>query len=247
MLSWPPFYHGHFKRYITVFGTLFNDISIVRKGQNGKEKTVKVPLSFVQRDKVLERFRQNPTLKEAWNNSFPRMTFELGGSPVYNGQRKENSVNYQMKNLGNGKASMQFTPAPYDINMVLSVFSNYFEDGLQVVEQILPFFQPEYTIRAKEIPELDIDRDIHIVLNSVTMNDNVEGSFEEGRLIEWSLDFTVKGFFFGPLQTDKNLITRVDANTIFKWPKDGPEDFDVKVHLEGNPVTREITSQIIEK
>ena len=81
MLSWPPFYHGHFKRYITVFGTLFNDISIVRKGQNGKEKTVKVPLSFVQRDKVLERFRQNPTLKEAWNNSFPRMTFELGGSP----------------------------------------------------------------------------------------------------------------------------------------------------------------------
>ena len=232
MLSWPPFYHGHFKRYITVFGTLFNDISIVRKGQNGKEKMVKVPLSFVQRDKVLERFRQNPTLKEAWNNSFPRMTFELGGSPVYNGQRKENSVNYQMKNLGNGKASMQFTPAPYDINMVLSVFSNYFEDGLQVVEQILPFFQPEYTVCAKEIPELDIDRDIHIVLNSVTMNDNVEGSFEEGRLIEWSLE---------------NLITRVDANTIFKWPKDGPEDFDVKVQLEGNPVTREITSQIIEK
>lgn len=242
MLGHRPFYHGHFKRYVTIFGTVFNDISIVRASKGGQEKTIKVPLSFVQKDKVLERFRQNPNLRESWNSAFPRMSFEMG-IPTYAGYRKENSMNYTAKRLGNGKASSQFTPAPYDINFTLTVFANYFEDGLQVVEQILPFFQPEYTVAAKELPDLGIERDIHIVLNSVTLNDNVEGDFAEGRIIEWSLDFTLKGFFYGPV-SDNEIITRVDANVLFNM--DLNSDPSLTVTAKGDPKTLEITTEIKE-
>ena len=136
---------------------------------------------------------------------------------------------------------MQYAPAPYDINMVLTVFAGYFEDGLQVVEQILPFFQPEYTVAAKEVPELDLQRDIHIVLNSVTLNDSIEGSFEDVRVIEWTLDFTVKGFFYGPV-TDRAIITNIDANTFFEPDFDTPQVIQnyVGVPPDG-PITETVT------
>lgn len=238
MLGHAPFYHQHYKRYVSIFGTLFNDISIVRKNAdtNGTDKIIKVPLSFVNKDKALERLIQNPNLRKTWDNIFPRMTFEAG-SPSYAGYRKENTLNYITKTPTGSLAKMQYTPAPYDINMILSVFASYFEDGLQIVEQILPFFQPEYTVAAKEVPELGLERDIHIVLNSIALNDNVEGAFEDGRLIEWTLDFTLKGFFYGPV-TDKAIITRIDANTFFEPDFDTPQ---VNQHYEGVPPSGPIT------
>ena len=242
MLGHKPFYWGHHRRYIAIFGTLFNDISIVRKSSDPStaDRTIKVPLSFVQKDKVLERFHQNPALRESWNNIFPRMAFEMG-SPVYAGYRKENTVHRSMIGRDGTKASMQYSPAPYDINFILTVFATKIEDGLQIVEQILPFFQPEYTVNAKEIPEFGLERDIHVVLNSIAMNDNVEGGFEEGRLIEWTLDFTLKGFFYGPASIS-GVITKVDAKTFFNPEMSG--DPVSHLHLEGDPATRSITTTI---
>lgn len=240
MLGHKPFYWGHHKRYISIFGTLFNDISIVRKNNKGTDKTIKVPLSFVQKDKVLERFHQNPALRETFAGIFPRMAFEVG-SPIYAGYRKENTVHHPVRSLSGNTASLQYTPAPYDLNFILTVFAVKMEDGLQIVEQVIPFFQPEYTVSAKEIPEFGIDRDIHIVLNSVTMNDNVEGAFEDTRLIEWTLDFTLKGFFYGPA-AERGVITRVDANHFFSVDFEGiPDEPDVNIHIEGVPPSGPIT------
>jgi hypothetical protein len=243
MLGNAPFYHQHYKRYVSIFGTLFNDLSIVRKNiaVDGVDKTIKVPLSFMSKDKALERLIQNPDLRATWNNIFPRMSFEAG-SPSYAGYRKENTVNFVTKTSNGGLAKMQYSPAPYDINMILTIHVAYFEDGLQIVEQILPFFQPEYTVAAKEIPELNLERDIHIVLNSVTMNDSVMGDFEEGRIIEWDLDFTVKGFFYGPI-TDRARITRVDANTFFDPDFGEPNIIQTFV---GTPPTGPITETLTE-
>lgn len=242
MLGHKPFYWGHYKRYIGIFGTLFNDISIIRKSNKPgiSDKPIKVPLSFVQKDKVLERFQQNPALRESWNGIFPRMTFEAG-SPIYAGYRKENTVHQALKKRDGTKASMQYTPAPYDINFILTVFATKMEDGLQIVEQILPFFQPEYTVNAKEIPELGLERDIHIILNSVSFVDNVEGPFEDSRLIEWTLDFTLKGFFYGPTK-EQGIITKVDVNHFFRV--DFSEEPDMNLHLEGTPPDGPITKKI---
>lgn len=243
MLGHPPFYHQHYKRYVSIFGTLFNDISIVRKNASagGVDKIIKVPLSFVSKDKALERLIQNPSLRTSWQSVLPRMSFEAG-SPSYAGYRKENTVNHITRSPSGNVAKMQYAPAPYDINMVLSVFAGYFEDGLQIVEQILPFFQPEYTVAAKEIPELNLERDIHIVLNSVTLNDPIEGSFEDVRIIEWTLDFTLKGFFYGPI-TDRAIITKIDAKTFFEPDFDKPQ---VIQNYEGVPPDGPITETITE-
>ena len=243
MLGHQPFYHQHYKRYVSIFGTLFNDISIVRKNASagGADKIIKVPLSFVSKDKALERLIQNPDLRASWHSAFPRMTFEAG-SPSYAGYRKENTVNHITRSPSGNVAKMQYAPAPYDINMVLTVFAGYFEDGLQIVEQILPFFQPEYTVAAKEIPELNLERDIHIVLNSVTLDDRVEGSFEDVRIIEWTLDFTLKGFFYGPI-TDKTIITKIDASTFFEPDFDTPH---VIQRFEGVPPNGPITETVVE-
>lgn len=241
MLGHQPFYHQHFRRYITIFGTLFNDISIVRanKKAGGKDKTIRVPLSFVNKDKALERLQKDPTLRETWNNIFPRMTFEAG-SPTYAGYRKENTLNAVKRNVLAGKADMEYAPAPYDIEFTLSVFATKFEDGLQVVEQILPFFQPEYTINAKEIPELGLERDIHIILNGVTLQDNVEGGFDEERLIEWTLTFTLKGFFYGPIKKGAGLIKHV-KQSLFLLP-----DLDKQPEMVYTAVGTEPDEPIIE-
>lgn len=239
MLGNPPFYHQHYKRYVSIFGTLFNDISIVRKNNEvgGTDKIIRVPLSFMHKDKGLERYIQNPNLRASWHSAFPRMSFEAG-SPMYAGYRKENTVNYIGKKAVSGDlAKMQYSPAPYDINFILTVYAGYFEDGLQIVEQIIPFFQPEYTVAAKEIPALNLERDVHIVLNSVTLNDPIEGEFEDGRIIEWTLDFMLKGFFYGPVM-DKAIITNIDANTFFMPDFDNPK---VNQNFVGIPPDGNIT------
>lgn len=240
MLGHAPFYHSHIKRYVAIFGTLFNDISIIREGKNGDKKTIKVPLSFVHKDKVLERLQQNPNLKETWNNSFPRMAFEMD-SPTYDGTRKEGSSLQTMRKADGTKARFQFSPAPYTIPFRLVIFSVKLEDGLQVLEQILPFFQPEYTVSAREIPDMGIDRDIHVVLNSVSFTDNVEGDFTESRLIEWTLDFSLKGYFYGPV-ADKSIIKTIDINHWFNPQMEGVPA--INYHAEGIPpdtITERIT------
>ncbi len=234
MLGHDPFYFQHFKNYVILFGTLFNDISIVRKDKDGNTKLIKVPISFVNREKAYNKLLQDPDLELTWNSSFPRMSFEMTDFQ-YASTRKENTMNYTKMLLDGTMGRMQYSPVPYDIGFNLSIFTNYFEDGLQIVEQILPFFQPEYTVSVNEVPDLDIKRDVQVVLNSVTMSDDVEGDFDGQRLIEWTLSFMVKGFVYGPI-IERKKILNVDASI---YNEHGFELFNY--NGQANPTTNEIT------
>lgn len=216
MLSHSPFYHAHLKKFTATFGTLFNDIVIERKTTTGTtQKTIKVPLAFVNKDKALERLRSNPDLNNTWGATLPRMAFEMG-TITYAPIRKTNSVNLTRKDPVTGlKSQTQFSAAPYDIQFKLSIWSLYFEDAIQIVEQILPFFQPEYVVKVNEVPALEIERDIHVVLNSITYSDNVIGEYDAERIIEWELEFTLQGYFYGPV-TDRAIIKESTATSYFE-------------------------------
>ncbi len=213
MLGHPPYYHKHIRRYVSLFGTLFNDISIIREDSAGNTKTIKVPLAYANKDKALARLTQDPELANTWGTSLPRMAFSMG-TPQYDPSRKTNSILQAKKSVDGDWVTTQYAPAPYNISFDLSIWVQYFEDGAQIIEQILPFFQPEFTVNAKEVPALDIERDIHIVLDSVSLEDDAIGEFQQTRLIEWTLSFTLKGYFFGPVH-DHGVIKRAMANTYF--------------------------------
>lgn len=239
MLSHLPFYHEHFRKYVTAFGTCFNDLYIVRKSRsetNPIEKKIKVPLYYSTKTKQLDRLLEKDESR-GWENEFPRMSFEITGIQ-YASDRKENSMHYIAK-TGDGKSRVfSYSPAPYDFSFQLVVYSVYQEDCFQIVEQILPFFQPEYNVKVKEVPSLGLTRDITIILNSVnTEFDQASEYAEVTNLFTATMDFTLKGYFFGPAE-DKPVITNLEAN-IWHMPEGEKPLSAYKV--EGDVATREIT------
>lgn len=208
------FYNETFKRAVSIFGTLFNNITIKDIKSDG---TVlgqqKVPISYGPKQKFLARIEQD--LKKRDGNisaiSLPRMSFEIEGIE-YDSSRQQNKMIRTWKTTTESddltKRKYQYAPAPYNINFTLSVMAKNANDALQIVEQILPYFQPEYTVTMKMIDEMSESRDVPIILNSVTMSDNYESTFDERRIIEYTLGFTMKLYFFGPVNTG-GIITQV--------------------------------------
>ena len=204
------FYNETTRRYVAVFGTMFNDIEISRKTGNTTTQQMKVPINYAPMQKILARINQDPQLN-APAITLPRMSFEMTGM-TYAPDRKLTSVTKLVKS-GGTDASMtsMFAPAPYDIEFQLNVMTKYNEDGTKIIEQILPFFKPDCTVSVKLIDELGTYFDIPIVLNSVSQEDTYEGDFETRRALIWTLNFTMKGYFFGPVSTKKQ-ITFVDVD-----------------------------------
>jgi len=208
------FYNETTKRAVSIFGTLFNNITIKKIKADG---TVlfqqKVPISYGPKEKFLQRLKEEPNLNDGSRTaiSLPRMAFQLSGFE-YDSTRQQNKLIRQSKTTldtdDTTKRSYQYQPSPYNLNFTLSVLTNQTNDALQIVEQIIPYFQPEYTVTMKMIDDMADVRDVPIILNSVSMDENYEGSFEEGRTIEYTLDFTMKIYFFGPVNTGK-IITNV--------------------------------------
>jgi len=208
------FYNETTKRAVSIFGTLFNNITIKKIKSDG---TVlfqqKVPISYGPKEKFLERLKEEPNLSDGSRTaiSLPRMAFQLSGFE-YDASRQQNKLIRQSKTTldtdDTTKRSFQYQPSPYNLNFTLSILTNQTNDALQIVEQILPYFQPEYTVTMKMIDDMADVRDVPIILNSVSMDENYEGTFEENRTIEYTLDFTMKIYFFGPVNTGK-IITNV--------------------------------------
>lgn len=220
MLSHDPFYWEHLKKYVVLMGTLINDISIIRQGKNGDTKTIKIPVSFSQKDKSLNRLMSDPELRRSWKATIPRLGFEMG-TPTYAPERKDNTNNLYTLNIEGKKRSMQFPPVPYDIPFTVYLWVPYYEDGLQVVEQILPFFQPGYAVCVKENPQLGFHRDVMVDLLSVEQSDSFDGEFDQARIIEWQFQFNMQGWLYGPVQKKNvikeslvNIMFNVDENTI---------------------------------
>jgi len=201
------FYHDTLRKYVILFGTLFNDIWINRPDNAGNVKqSLKVPLSYGPREKFLARIDGIDSNRDPQENPFsivlPRMGFEITGFN-YAPERKLPSRNNFVTTVtdDNTKKKHVYNPVPYDINFSLSIFVKNTTDGTRIIEQILPFFTPEWTstIQLVDDAPIDIKLDIPLVLTSVSQDDVYEGSFEERRALIWQLDFTMKGVFFGPV------------------------------------------------
>lgn len=211
------FYHGTLRRYIIMFGNLFNEIQVDRYNTAGaKVQTINVPIEYGPKQKFYQRITADPTLNRPLSTTLPRMGFEFT-TMAYSPGRKLNSAHKFVKGQNTGGTDFNFVyaPVPYDMNFSLYAFVRNAEDGTQIVEQIVPFFTPDWTITMKVLPELGVNLDIPIELTSVASTDEYEGDFNTRRVLTWQFDFTVKGYLFGPLQKYKYIDTaNVTSSTI---------------------------------
>ena len=220
------FYNESLRKTIIAFGSLFNDIQITRKDSAGTEvQTMKVPLAYGPKQKFITRLTADPGATQQVALTLPRIGFEIQ-SFDYDPNRKLNRTIRQKKvsNTNDKKLkqmSTQYTPVPYNMQFELFVMAKNSDDGIQIIEQILPFFQPEYTVSIKEVPDMDIVRDVPFVLNSVGYEDTYEGDFQTRRAIIYTLSFTAKSYVYGPVTTAKP-ITKVQADTYSDLPATAP-------------------------
>lgn len=203
------FYHGTIRKYVALFGTLFNDIYINRTMADGTISTMKVPLSYGPKDKALARLDSNPNLSNPIAITLPRMGFEIT-SMSYDAARKLQTIQKNVKQ-GTGFAKRQYVPVPYNITFTLFCMVKNAEDGTKIIEQILPYFTPDWTPTVNLIPEMDLTYDIPIILLSVLPQDTYDGDFKERRAITWTMDFIMKAYIFGPVK-ESGVITLADAN-----------------------------------
>lgn len=213
--------HDTLRKYIIVFGTLFNDIYINRTNSSGEiTQTLKVPLTYGPKDKVLARLEQNPTMSNQIGIVLPRISFEMT-SMEYDPTRKLNTLNKLTKQSSNAgtddEVAYQYQPVPYDMQFEMNILVKNSEDGTRIVEQIVPYFTPDFTVSVNLMPEVDGPRDVPVILNSITHEDSYEGSFTERRAVIWTLTFTLKGWLYGP--TKKSKLIKY-AETTFRLPED---------------------------
>lgn len=202
------FYNQTTRKYIALFGTLFDKISIARYNYDSNTKVQKmlVPISYGPYQKFLARLNQDPNLDRMPAITLPRMAFEITGFQ-YDGSRKVNSTKKLKSTLG--ESDFQYVGAPYNIEFSLYIMTKYAEDATQIFEQIVPFFKPEWTTTVSLIEGLE-PFDVPLVLNNVVAEDLYEGDFETRRSILWILNFTMKAWYLGPVR-QKSIIKFVDT------------------------------------
>lgn len=204
------YFHDTLRKYVILFGTLFNDVWINREDSSGNVKDVlKIPLTYGPRDKQLARIQGLTDGYDPQGQQFamvvPRMGFEITGFN-YAPERKLSTINkYTIEDIDNNKDKRyyQYMPVPYDITFNLSVFVKNSVDGTRIVEQIVPYFTPEWTSTVQLIETPDITLDVPLTLNAVGLDESYEGGYEERRIQIWNLDFTMKCQMFGPIYQQK--------------------------------------------
>ena len=203
------FYHETIKRAVSVFGTLFNNISVKRADGTA----LKVPLAYGPRQKWITRLQQVDTTTTRTAISLPRMGFELT-SIEYDSTRKLTKRTQLKKSLASNPNNMQYqySPAPYNLGFSLSVLVKNTDDGLQIIEQIMPYFTPDYTVTINTIPDMNEKRDIPISLSSITQTDEYEGDFTTRQVLRYDLEFIMKNYIYGPVR-DSDIIRTVKART----------------------------------
>ena len=209
------FYHQSLRKYIILFGTMFNDLHIQRKNSDGNVvQTIKCPLTYAPREKVTARLEQNPNLTEQQSILLPRLSFEMTNLQ-YDPARKLNTINRLRKDPGDastgGKIKFQHQPVPYNIFFDFNIYTRYAEDATQILEQVVPFFTPEFTATINLIPEMDIKADIPIVLQSLSSQDTYEGDFETRRALIWNLSFEMKAYLYGPTKEQSSAIREANV------------------------------------
>ncbi len=213
MLGNRHFYNRTIRKIVVAFGTLFNDLEIVRYSKDGSTEyeRLKVPLSYGPKEKYITRLASDPDLLRSFGVVLPRISFNMEGI-TYDSSRKQVSLTRNFSFGGNGITS-QYVPLPYNFDFTMSIYVRNTEDGTQIIEQILPFFTPDFTVTVDLIKDLDQKYDMPIILNSVTPEIDYEGDMISTRMIIWNLNFTVKSFIFPPvISPNTGLIRRANTN-----------------------------------
>ena len=206
------FYHQTSRKMVVAFGSLFNNIEVRRTdSSDAVTEVVKIPLSYGPKDKMLVRISQDPSLNPKVALTVPRMGFELT-SMTYDGARKLNTMGRNVK-TGTTGLKKQFNPVPYNWDFSLYVFVKNAEDGTQILEQILPFFTPDFTVTMTLVSGMTVKMDIPLVLNSVASEDSYEGDFATRRSIIWTLSFVMKGFLYPSVTDNAKVITSSVVDT----------------------------------
>lgn len=224
------YYHNLTEKYVAAFGSLFNDITLVRYGENNVEiKRSKVPLMYGPKEKYLARIHGDPDINQRVQGTFPMMSYALMGLQ-YNPSRKLNSMIKRPKaNNVTGLADNVYMGVPYDINFQLSILSRNKEDAWQIMEQILPIFNPNYTFSQILIPEVGFIDDIPVTLESVDQAIDFESDFDEIMMTEITMTFNMQVNYYGPVNRT-NIIRRVFANTFLDPSLD--TGYIVRMNLE---------------
>jgi len=199
------FYNEILRRTIIGFGTLFNSIEIQQEGS-----AIRIPLAYGPTQKFLARIEQSPDLNKPMAITLPRMSFEFTGLTYDPSRKVSTTQTFVAKDKDDGTETKKtFMPVPYNMQFELSIFTKLNDDALQIVEQILPYFQPSYNLTIELVDEIREKRDVPIVLESVTMQDDYEGDFSTRRVLYYTLRFTAKTYLFGPSKSaSKDIIKR---------------------------------------
>jgi len=210
------FYHESIRKVIVSFGTMFNNINLIRKDNSGNiSQSMKVPLAYGPREKFLVRLNEDADLTKQVAITLPRIGFEIQNLE-YDSARKLNRVQ-RFKKVKGAQAKQldaQYMPVPYNLSIELYVMAKQSDDALQIVEQILPYFQPDYTLTINDNVAMDSKRDVPIVLNSISYEDNYQGDFTTRRALIYTLSFTAKFYLYGPVTSSKVIKTvQVDQYT----------------------------------
>lgn len=209
-----PFYFSLIRKYVILVGTLFNNIKITRTDSSGNVTSLlKVPITYGPKDKMLARVIQDPSIdRPSATIPLPAISFEMGAMK-YDGARKLNTIGrIAAKDADNAsKLKYQYNPVPYNIQFKVFIYAKNAEDGTKIIEQILPYFTPDWTSTVNLIPEMNVNMDIPVVLNNIGYSDNYDKNFVDRRAIVWELDLMLKGYLYGPVRKS-NIIKFVNTN-----------------------------------
>ena len=238
------FYHQTIRKYVAVFGTLFNDINIERKNSSGTVvERLKVPLAYGPKQKWLLAVQDTTADRKVVATRTPRMGFAMTGIS-YDTARKLNTIGRNVKaNTSSTTTNMitMYNPVPYNFDFELFILVKNAEDGTQILEQILPYFTPEFTVTVNTIPDMNIKADVPIVLNSSSVADEYEGDLSTRRTITWTLSFVLKGFIY-PNITSGQVIKTIEVN--FRIPG-GDTEIELPEFIIYEDSTPDTTNYII--
>ena len=238
------FYHQTIRKYVAVFGTLFNDINIERKNSSGTVvERLKVPLAYGPKQKWLLAIQDTTADRKVVATRTPRMGFAMTGV-TYDSARKLNTIGRNVAaNTSSTTTNMitMYNPVPYNFDFELFILVKNAEDGTQILEQILPFFTPEFTVTVNTIPDMNIKADVPITLNSSSVADEYEGDLSARRTITWTLSFSLKGFIY-PNVSSGQVIKTIEVN--FRIPG-GDTEIELAEFIIFEDSTPDTTNYII--
>ena len=204
MLGNAQFYNRTIRKVVVAFGTLFNDITLQRYTLDGatKKEVFKVPLSYGSKEKYLTRITSDPNLNKSVATVVPRISFELTGMSYDTSRKQASTLQNFSANTSTG-IKTQFAPIPYNFDFSMSIYVRNTEDGTQILEQILPFFTPDFNVTVDFVPSMDQKYDMPVLLTSVANEVDYEGDMLSTRLIIWNLEFTAKSYIWPPVKSGK--------------------------------------------